>query len=142
GMNLLQVVIEALRSMNANRLRTALTMLGIVIGIASVVLLLALGDSMQRFIGKQLESLGTNMLYVFPGGNRTDERRLRVGAAPALTQSDGVALNQLASLNGAAPALQGSFRLASGNETTSGMVYGVTPAMFGIRGWKTSQGSM
>jgi putative ABC transport system permease protein len=52
-------------------------MLGIVIGITSVTLLLALGDSMQRFIGKELEALGTNMLYVFPGGGRTDERHLQ-----------------------------------------------------------------
>jgi putative ABC transport system permease protein len=141
-MNPLQVVIEAFRSMNANRLRTALTMLGIVIGIASVVLLLALGDSMQRFIGKQLEALGTNMLYVFPGGSRVDERRLRQGAAPALTQADAVALNALPSLNGAAAALQGSFKLASGNETSGSQVYGVTPAMFKIRGWKVDQGTL
>jgi putative ABC transport system permease protein len=141
-MNPVQVVIEAFRSMNANRLRTALTMLGIVIGIASVVLLLALGDSMQRFISKQLAALGTNMVYVFPGGNRTDERRLRLGATPSLTLADGAALNALTSLEGAAPALQGSFKLTSGNETSSSQVFGVTPSMFKIRGWKIEQGSM
>ena len=140
-MNFFQVVIEAFRSMGANRLRTVLTMLGIVIGITSVTLLLALGDSMQRFIGKELEALGTNMLYVFPGGSRTDERRLRANAAPSLTYADAQALNSLGSLTGSAPALQGSFKLTAGNETASSMVFGVTPEMFKLRGWKLELGS-
>ncbi|MET0855605.1 MAG: ABC transporter permease [Telluria sp.] len=141
-MNFLQVVNEAFRSMGANRLRTALTMLGIIIGITSVTLLLALGDSMQRFIGKELEALGTNMLYVFPGGSRTDERRLRNNAAPSLTMADAMALNALPSLTGSAPTLQGSFKVAAGNETSSFMIMGVTPEMFKIRNWKIDQGSV
>jgi putative ABC transport system permease protein len=141
-MNFYQVVIEAFRSMSANRLRTALTMLGIIIGITSVVLLLALGDSMQRFIGKELEALGTNMLFISPGGNRAAAQRMRAGAAPALTLADAAALNSLSSLAGAAPALQGGFKLAVGNETSSSSVSGVTPAMFKIRNWKMELGSV
>jgi putative ABC transport system permease protein len=140
-MNFFQVVIEAFRSMGANRLRTALTMLGIIIGITSVTLLLALGDSMQRFIGKELEALGTNMLYVFPGGSRSAERRMRANAAPALTLADAMALNALPSLTASAPALQGSFKLAAGNETSTQLVFGVTPEMFRVRNWKLDQGS-
>src|SRR5471032_900268 len=83
-MNPLQIVVEAFRSMMANRLRTLLTMLGIIIGITSVVLLLAVGDSMKRFIAQQLEQLGTNMLFVSPGGDRAQQQRMRTGAAPAL----------------------------------------------------------
>ncbi len=141
-MKVLQVVVEALRSMAANRLRTALTMLGIVIGIASVVLMLALGDTMQRFIKKEMQALGTNMVYIFPGGNRTEAQRMRSGAVPSLTLADATALNRLPSLAGAAPALQGNFKLAAGNETSGSMVHGVTPAMFKIRNWKIDQGSM
>ncbi|XYJ11695.1 ABC transporter permease [Telluria sp. B2] len=141
-MKLYQVIVEAFRSMAANRLRTALTMLGIVIGIASVVLMLALGDTMQRFISKELQALGTNMVYVFPGGDRTQADRMRAGAAPSLTLLDADALNRLPSLAGAAPALQGNFKLAAGNETASSLVFGVTPAMFKIRNWKVDQGSM
>ena len=141
-MNFYQVIVEAFRSMSANRLRTVLTMLGIIIGITSVVLLLALGDSMQRFIGKELEALGTNMLFISPGGSRAAAQRLRAGAAPALTLSDAAALNKLSSLAGAAPALQGGFKLAVGNETSASSVLGVTPAMFKIRNWKLETGSM
>ncbi|WP_317201913.1 ABC transporter permease [Janthinobacterium sp.] len=140
-MNYLQVVVEAFRSMSANRLRTVLTMLGIIIGITSVVLLLALGDSMKTFIGKELEQLGTNMLFISPGGDRASGQRMRANAAPALTLADAAALNALPSLAGAAPALQGSFKLSAGNETSTSAVHGVTPAMFKIRTWKLEQGS-
>jgi putative ABC transport system permease protein len=140
-MNPLQIVVEAFRSMMANRLRTLLTMLGIIIGITSVVLLLAVGDSMKRFIAKELEQLGTNMLFVSPGGDRAQQQRLRSGAAPALTMNDAAALNGLPSLAGAAPVLQGGFNLAVGNENASKTVHGVTPAMFKIRGWKIDKGS-
>ncbi len=127
--------------MMANRLRTLLTMLGIIIGITSVVLLLAVGDSMKRFIAKELEQLGTNMLFISPGGDRAQQQRLRSGAAPALTMADAAALNALPSLAGAAPVLQGGFNLAVGNENASKTVHGVTPAMFKIRGWKIDKGS-
>ena len=140
-MNLLQVINEAFRSMLSNRLRTALTMLGIVIGITSVVLLLAIGDSMKRFISKELEMLGTNMLFVSPGGNRAEGRRMRNGAAPALTMGDAEALDALPSLAGAAPVLQGGFKLAVGNESATATVHGVTPAMFKIRNWKIDKGN-
>jgi len=140
-MNPLQIVVEAFRSMMANRLRTLLTMLGIIIGITSVVLLLAVGDSMKRFIAKELEQLGTNMLFISPGGDRAQQQRLRSGAAPALTMADAAALNALPSLAGAAPVLQGGFNLAVGNENASKTVHGVTPAMFKIRGWKIDKGS-
>ncbi|MFZ6646005.1 ABC transporter permease [Undibacterium sp. TJN25] len=140
-MNFLQVVVEAFRSMSANRLRTVLTMLGIIIGITSVVLLLAVGDSMKRFIAEQLEQLGTNMLFISPGGDRAQQQRLRAGASPALTIQDAAALNELESLSGAAPVLQSGFNLTVGNETASKTVFGVTPSMFKIRNWKIDQGS-
>jgi len=140
-MNFIQIVVESFRSMLANRLRTLLTMLGIIIGITSVVLLLAVGDSMKRFIAKELEQLGTNMLFISPGGDRAQQQRLRNGAQPALTIRDAAALNELPSLAGAAPVLQGGFNLAVGNENASKTVHGVTPAMFKIRGWKVDKGS-
>jgi putative ABC transport system permease protein len=140
-MNFLQIVVEAFRSMLANRLRTLLTMLGIIIGITSVVLLLAVGDSMKRFIAKELEQLGTNMLFISPGGDRAQQQRMRTGAQPAMTIADAAALNELPSLAGAAPVLQGGFNLSVGNENASKTVHGVTPAMFKIRGWKVDKGS-
>jgi putative ABC transport system permease protein len=140
-MNFIQIVIESFRSMSANRLRTLLTMLGIIIGITSVVLLLALGDSMKRFISKELDVLGTNMLFIVPGGDRAAAQRMRNGATPGLSIADAEAIDKLPSLNGAAPALQGGFKLTVGNEMSSNTILGVTPAMFKIRNWKIDKGS-
>jgi putative ABC transport system permease protein len=139
-MNLTQVVVEAMRSMSANRLRTALTMLGIVIGITSVVLLLAVGDTMKRFIDKELEQLGTNMLFVFPGGSRAAGLRIRAGAVPALTLQDAAAIDRLPSLEGASPALRSGFKVSAGNESSIYPVIGVTPSMFKIRNWRMDAG--
>lgn len=140
-MNLLQVVIEAFRAMNANRLRTALTMLGIVIGITSVVMMLAVGESAKKFINKQLEQLGSNLMIVQPGASRAQGVKARLGTAPSLSVEDALALNELSSLNGAAPALQGFFQLTVGNENSNNAVLGITPEMFKVRNWKIDQGN-
>jgi putative ABC transport system permease protein len=136
-----QVLLEAMRSMSANRLRTMLTMLGIVIGITAVVMMLALGDTMKKFIDKELEQLGTNMLYVSPGFDRSQPKRARSGAPAVLTVGDAEAVAALTSLAGAAPAIQGSVTLAAGNESSAGNVRGITPAMFRIRNWKMKEGN-
>ncbi|MEB0140172.1 ABC transporter permease [Undibacterium sp. CCC2.1] len=140
-MNYLQILAEAFRSMNGNRLRSLLTMLGIVIGIISVVLLLAVGDSMKRFIAKELAQLGTNMLFISPGGDRAQLQRMQSGKTAALTRQDADALTQLPSLAGAAAVLQGSFHLTVGNETATQTVHGVSAEMFALRGWKIDKGS-
>ena len=140
-MSFSQVVIEALRSMSANRLRTMLTMLGIVIGITAVMMMLALGDTMKKFIDKELEQLGTNMLYVSPGFDRSQPKRARSGAPAVLTINDAEAVAGLSSLTAAAPAIQGSVTLAAGNESSAGRVRGITPAMFRIRNWKLKEGN-
>lgn len=140
-MNLIQVFIEAFRAMNANRLRTALTMLGIIIGITSVVMMLAVGESARKFISKELEVLGSNLMIISPGANRTQGVRARTGTAQSLSVEDALALNSLASLNGAAPALQGFFQLTVGNENSNNAVLGITPEMFTVRNWKIDQGN-
>jgi putative ABC transport system permease protein len=116
-------------------------MLGIVIGITSVVLLLALGDAMKSFIAHELEQLGTNMLFILPGGRSAEGQRPRGGVPPALTLSDAASLDELPGLTGAAPALQGVFKLAVGNESTTSPVLGVTTSMFKIRNWKFERGT-
>ena len=140
-MNILQVFIEAFRSMSANRLRTALTMLGIVIGITSVVMMLAVGESAKKFISKELEVLGSNLMIISPGANRTQGVRARTGTAPSLSLEDAVALNQLPTLNGAAAALQGFFQITVGNDNSNNSVLGVTPEMFKVRNWKIDAGN-
>jgi putative ABC transport system permease protein len=140
-MNLMQIFIEAFRAMNVNRLRTALTMLGIVIGITSVVLMMAVGQSARNFIDKELDTLGNNLLIVSPGAKRAQGVRAAAGSAPSLTLDDAKAMNDLPSLNGAAPSLTGFFQISVGNENSSNSVHGITTEMFALRNWKIDQGN-
>jgi putative ABC transport system permease protein len=139
-MSLFQTLREAFRSLAANRLRTALTMLGIIIGIASVVLMLSVGDAVRAFINKELAVLGSNQLIVQPGTPTENGARRRTNEAPTLTIDDAVALSSLPSLRGAAPTLQGFFQVLYGDDNSSTVVLGVTPDMFVLRNWKVASG--
>jgi putative ABC transport system permease protein len=140
-MSFLQVILEAFRSLGANLLRTALTMLGIIIGIASVVVMLAVGDAVKSFINKELQLLGSNLMIVSPGGNRTQGIRARSGSMPSLSLDDAESLNTIKTITGAAPALNGYFQLTAGNENSNNSVLGITPTMFTVRNWKVGEGS-
>ena len=139
-MSLAQILLEALRSLAANRLRTGLTMLGIIIGIASVVLMLSVGDGVRAFINKELAVLGSNQLIVQPGTPTENGARRRSNEAPTLTIDDAEALNRLPSLRGAAPTVQGFFQILYGDDNSNSVVLGVTPDMFALRNWKLEHG--
>ena len=139
-MNLGQTLLESFRSLAANRLRTGLTMLGIIIGIASVVLMLSVGDAVREFINKQLAVLGSNQLIVQPGTPTENGARRRSNEAPTLTIEDAYAMATLSSLRGAAPTLQGFFQVLYGDDNSSSTVLGVTPDMFALRNWKIDRG--
>ena len=139
-MNLGQILLESFRSLAANRLRTGLTMLGIIIGIASVVLMLSVGDAVRAFIDKELAVLGSNQLIIQPGTPTEGGARRRTNEAPTLTIDDAYALSELPSLRGAAPTLQGFFQVLYGDDNSSSTVLGVTPDMFAVRNWKIERG--
>ena len=141
-MNFFQTLLEALRSLASNRLRTALTMLGIVIGIASVVLMLSVGDAVKIFIDRELSVLGSNQLIVqrgAPTGNKGPPRRL-ASDAPWLTMEDATAIATLPSVSAASAALQGSFTVHYGDDSGSTTVLGVMPGMFKVRNWPIDLG--
>jgi putative ABC transport system permease protein len=137
-----QILFEAFRSLAANRLRTALTMLGIVIGIASVVLMLGVGDAVRGFIDRELSVLGSNQLIVqrgAPTGNGPPRRQLSTDA-PYLTLDDAQAMNRLPSVAAAAATLQSGFPVLYGDDSTQSTVLGVTPEMFRVRNWVVDKG--
>jgi putative ABC transport system permease protein len=136
-----QLLIEAFRSLAANRLRTALTMLGIIIGIASVVLMLAVGDAVRRFIDKELSVLGSNQLIVQPGQPHGDGGvRRRAGELPTLTIDDAAAINKLPAVAAAAPVLQGFFQVVYGDDNSNSTLLGSTPEIFAVRNWAMERG--
>lgn len=139
-MSLLQVFLEAYRSLSSNRLRTVLTMLGIVIGIASVMMMLAVGDAVRSFIEDQLAVLGSNLMIVQPGSPTESGVRQRAGDIPTLTIDDTQQINRLKSLSGAAPALQGYFQINYGSDNSNSIVIGTSPDMFRVRNWTLDRG--
>ena len=139
-MKFTQILAEALRAMLANPLRTMLTMLGIIIGIASVVLMLAVGDGIKKFIDKQLAVLGSNLVLVQADSRKGAGPRQRSGAVQTLTMDDAEAINRMPSVNGAAPVLNTFSQISAGNDNTNSQVHGTTPTGFKIRNLRLAKG--
>ncbi len=129
----------ALDGLKANRLRSALTMLGIVIGVTAVIALVSFGQGVQDFISAQFESLGSNLLFVFssaPSGGRLGDIKL-------LTMSDAEALTNpllASSILRAAPQFDVFSLVVSGRNEKTISVSGVTPAYQHVRGWEAQFG--
>jgi macrolide transport system ATP-binding/permease protein len=127
----------ALIAMSNNRLRTFLTMLGIIIGIASVVSVVALGAGSQQSIMDEIASMGTNTIEIKPGTGRGDRRSNRVRT---LTADDANALKQLAFVDSVTPTVRANVAIRYASETLTGSVQGVGPDYFRVRGYTLAQG--
>ncbi len=137
----LMAVRLALRSLNRNKLRAGLTVLGILIGVAAVVAMTALGDGARANIESQLGALGTNLLMVFPGANTSGGVRGEAGARPTLSEDDGEAISrELFTVRAVAPVLGASAQLVVGARNAATRVTGSTPAYLEVRAWPLARG--
>lgn len=127
----------ALLAMSTHRLRTFLTMLGIIIGIASVVSVVALGEGSQQEILKSISSMGTNTIDIRPGFGFGDRRSGRVRT---LTAKDANALKNLSYVDSVTPTIDSSMTLRYGNQAMTAVVNGVGPEFFRVRGYELAQG--
>src|SRR5260370_34863221 len=110
----------ALRALGANKLRTTLTMLGIVIGVSAVIALMAIGRGAQAQVSAQIQSLGTNLLFIRPGATKDQGVRSSAGNAATLTMDDSDAIATLPNVVGTAPELgTGAQMLANGQNVNS-----------------------
>ena len=137
-MNVWQSVIEALESLNANKMRSGLTILGIVIGVAAVIAMLALGAGAQDTILGSLSGIGTNLLFVFRGGEDESIRNpapLTMGDADALADAFAAP-----SIEAVAPVLQGNAEVSASGEVSTVTLTGVTPEYFPVRNYAVSEG--
>ncbi|TCS73084.1 putative ABC transport system permease protein [Sulfuritortus calidifontis] len=139
-LNLGALLAESLRAMAMNRLRTALAMLGMVIGVAAVVLMLAVGRGAQLAVEQSIASMGSNLFIVLSGASTSGGLRTGAGTIPTLTLNDAEAIAQLPSVKAAAPVFQGSAQMVYGANNWSTVVYGSTPAFFEVRGWSFAAG--
>ncbi|MBW3517184.1 MacB family efflux pump subunit [Shewanella sp. NKUCC01_JLK] len=127
----------ALLAMMTHRLRTFLTMLGIIIGIASVVSVVALGEGSQQEILKSISSMGTNTIDIRPGSGFGDRRS---GKVKTLTVKDANALRNLPYVDSVTPTVDSSMTLRYGNKAVTSVVNGVGPEFFRVRGYELALG--
>ena len=131
---------EALRAMVANKLRTFLTMLGMMIGVGAVIMMLAIGQGAQFVVKQTIATLGSNLFIVLSGFTSAGGVRSGGGSAPTLTVADAQALAELPTVAGVAPVHPGSAQLVYGANNWNSPVYGVTPSYFEVRGWRLERG--
>jgi putative ABC transport system permease protein len=140
--SLLAIIGEALRALRLNPLRTGLTMLGMIIGVAAVVLMLAVGQGAQTMVNQAISSMGSNLLIVVPGATSSGALRSGSGSVQTLTMGDAQAIASLPSVKAAAPLITGTAQLNYGANNWSTVVTGVTPDYFEVRDWGTESGAL
>jgi putative ABC transport system permease protein len=139
---LLSSIQIALRALRMNQMRSALTMLGIVIGVASVIATVAIGSGATERIRQQIASIGSNLVNILPGSISTSGLHLGSGNAVTLTESDARELVvQCPSIAFAAPVVRGSAQIVYGNNNWATTIYGVTPDFLIIRDLDVASGA-
>jgi putative ABC transport system permease protein len=131
----------ALVALAASRARTALTMLGVIIGVAAVVTMMAVGAGAQARVEGQIRSLGSNLIIVLSGSITTGGVRLGAGSQLTVTEDDARAMErEIDSLQVAAPTVRGGVQVIAGNANWSTGLVGVTPGFLEARDWETAAG--
>ncbi len=142
-MSLLAVLRIALKALRVNKLRTSLTMLGMIIGVAAVITMLAVGGGAQQRVREQLRNLGSNLMLVFPGSTTASGVRLGAGAAQVLTEEDAQAIAlEVEGVVVAAPALRGTGQVVAGNANWSTQFFGTTNDYLIARDWPLAAGRL
>ncbi len=137
-MNIWQAVLEALESLRGNKLRSGLTILGIVIGVGAVIAMLAVGTGAQNTITNTISGLGTNLIFVFSGDISGELRNVK-----QITMADADAIAdpfQAPSVEAVAPVVQSTFTVTFAGESTTVRVNGVTAEFESVRTLSLSEG--
>jgi putative ABC transport system permease protein len=131
----------AARSILKNRMRSLLTMLGIIIGVAAVIVMVAIGQGAQARIENEISSLGTNLIIVFPTRSQMGGVRGEAGSFNRLTMKDSDKLKREASLlENVSPVVRSGGQVIGGGTNWNTSIYGVSPEYLEIRGWELESG--
>ena len=131
----------ALRALRVNKLRSTLTMLGIIIGVAAVITMIAIGAGAQSRVEEQIKALGSNLIMLLPGSVTSGGVRMGSGSRNTLTEDDAAAVQrEILDVQAAAPQLRGTGHVVAGNNNWSTVFYGVTPEYFEARNWVIATG--
>jgi putative ABC transport system permease protein len=131
----------AVRALRVNKLRSALTMLGIIIGVGAVITMVAVGAGAQARVAEQIQSLGSNLIIVLSGSVTSGGIRLGHGSQLTITEEDAWAIQrEIPSIQVAAPSMRGGAQVVYGNLNWSTVVQSVTPEYFEARDWSVVAG--
>ena len=131
----------SLRALRVNKMRSALTMLGIIIGVGAVIAMLAVGTGASRKIAAQISSMGSNLLMILPGSTTSGGVRMGAGTQPTLTMGDAEAiLKESSAVAQVAPVLNGVAQVVYRHQNWSTGVVGTTPGMLEVRDWPLALG--
>ena len=134
-----QIAITALLS---NKLRSILTMLGIIIGVGAVIAMISIGMGVKQNVTNSIASLGSNMLIVSPGSTNHGGVRSAAGSSQKLKYDDAVAIkNKIKNIDYVSPTVNSSYQIVNGNQNWNTSVYGVTPEYLHIRSLVVQSGS-
>jgi len=141
-MNPREIIRVALRALARNKLRTILTMLGIIIGVGAVICTVAIGQGASQQVQQQIQSLGTNVIMVFAGSVNTGGVRMGNGATKTLTADDAQAvLQHVQGVTAVSPTVQASVQVVNGNENWLTRATGSSQDFPQIRNWPVVSGS-
>ncbi|MDD2852128.1 MAG: ABC transporter permease [Desulfuromonadaceae bacterium] len=140
-MDFLQTLKIAIRALRTNKMRSFLTMLGIIIGIAAVIAMMAVGSGASYVISQQIASIGSNIILVIPGSTTSGGLRTGSGGAQTLTSDDARAIMmECPSVAYSAGTVRSSGQIVSGNMNWSTVIMGGAPELFEIREWPVVNG--
>src|SRR5437899_3857416 len=141
-MDLLAIIRIAMRALARNKLRSALTMLGIIIGVGAVIAMVSVGQGAQEQAQQQIAAMGSNMLFVQSGTVNRGGMRMGWGATKTLVYDDMTAiLRECPSVKAAAPGSQASAQVVFGNDNWATNLNGTEPQYFDIRSWPFAEGT-
>ena len=134
--NIPSTVKISLRALRVNKMRSGLTMLGIIIGVAAVITMLAVGKGASHKISEQIATVGSNLIMVMPGSTTSSGIRLGSGSFQNLTRSDAEAIkNECSSVLTTAPIISGSAQIVYGNQNWASLVIGTDEGMLEVKDW-------
>ncbi|MBA3592046.1 ABC transporter permease [Methylibium sp.] len=140
-MNAFAALRSAWRALTANPMRSVLTMLGVMIGVAAVITTLAIGNGAQQRIAEQIKALGSNLMLVLPGAVSASGLRLGASSGQRLTEADAQAIAaEIPEVMVAAPSLHGTVQVVSGNVNWATRAVGTTPDYLVSRNWPLAKG--
>jgi putative ABC transport system permease protein len=141
GLRVLQSIPSALAALRANTARSVLTTLGIIIGVAAVIAIVALGEGASASVATQLQGLGTNLLTVQPGSTQGGGARSGAGSVTTLKAADADAIAALDDVSAVSPVVGGNAQIIAGSQNWSTRIQAVSPAYQQLQDWKIADGA-